>query len=159
MSDWTSTFLDRPGGWGTTDAKCNNWDHNRPKNKAPGCAVIFLNHNDAPFLEEERSENMRAIEKGALFNLLTTSVLNVIVDWISGLEHSVKFNNVMMQISSPHMYVLCITTYKNWDCLLDFRNLSLYNTIRYVWVDICYEKSEYGWGPDSPWVRNKHGLI
>ena len=95
MSGWSSASLDITGGWVTTYTEWHNWYYNFPKNKAPVRAVIFLKRNAAPFLEEERTEKIRAIEKGTLFDLLPIYVINVFDDWIAGLEHSVKFNDFL----------------------------------------------------------------
>ena len=97
------------------------------------------------------------IEKWKLFDLLTTDVNTVIGDWLAGLENSVKFNIVVMQINSTNIPGLHISTYENQYCLPYFGSLSLYDTILYKWVGRLYKKSEYGWGTDLPWVRHKHG--
>ena len=157
MSGWGSASLDIPSGWGTKDTELNNWEYNCPTNRAPGCAVIFPNHIDAMFLEVNRPLKRREIEKGALFNLLPTYVINVIGNWISGIEHSAKIKTVVILIHVTLNPVLRIATYYNWNYLTEFMNVSLYNTIRYELADIHYDKSEHGWGADSPWVRHKHG--
>ena len=113
MSIWIPTYIDIPGGWGTRDNEWNKWDYNRPTNKALVRDVIFLKFNVSPFLEEERSEKICAIEKGALLDLLTTDVLNVIENWLAGIEHRIKFKTVVTQINGPYNPVLLITTYNN----------------------------------------------
>ena len=62
-------------------------------------------------------------------------VLNDIDDWLAVLEHIAKFKTAMMRIHDPRNHVLHIAAYENRDCLPDFRNLSLYNTICYKWAD------------------------
>ena len=60
---------------------------------------------------------MCAIEKGALFNLLPMTVITVIDNWLSVLEHHIIFNNFVIKIHGPRNPVLRIATYEDKKCL------------------------------------------
>ena len=62
-----------------------------------------------------------------------------------------------MEIHGPRNPVLRIATYEDKKWFQESGNLYIYNTICYEWAYIHYDKSEYGWGPDSPYVRHIHG--
>ena len=98
MSSWGSTFFDIPGGSGTKYTGWHKCYYNFPTDRSPGCAAIFPKCNAAPLLEENPPEKRRAIEKWTLFDLLPTDILNIIDNWIAGLEQIVKLKTPVTQI-------------------------------------------------------------
>ena len=102
----SSKSLDIHGGWVAKDMEWQNFHYNRTTNKSQWCANIFLKHNATPLLEEQCSVKRGAIFEGVLFNLMPMDFLCVIVYWLAGLEHSVKFNTRVMQISCPENPVI-----------------------------------------------------
>ena len=86
-----------PGGWGTvpTDA-WRNWKPERPK--APGCKHIIPKHPTYILLEDDGPIKRPKLGNGTLFYLLPMDIINVVDDWIIGLEHNKTFNIIVAHI-------------------------------------------------------------
>ena len=95
MSGWRSTPSVTHSDRGTAPNDAwRNWKPNFTKIKETGHAVIFPKCTATTWMEEHPAKR-RAINKYKLFNLLPTSILNVIEIWIVGLEHSINLKSTV----------------------------------------------------------------
>ena len=60
-----------------------------------GRAIIFPKRTATTLLEGGRPEKIHTIDKGTLFNLMPTDILNVIDIWIFGIEYIINIKAIV----------------------------------------------------------------
>ena len=100
MASWNPAPIIVPFCWG--NAHIYAWYNWKPGHtKALGRKPILLKFPDDAFLDYYGPSKRPKIENGVLFDLIPMDIINVINDWIIGLEHNETFNTAVTCIKIP----------------------------------------------------------
>ena len=97
-------------------------------------------HKSDMFPDTGCPEKKRSIRKGALLNLLTTDILQIVDMWLIGIEHHKNLNSVVAKINGPINLVLFVGVNQALEFIIFFRNFSRYHLIKYQWAYRRYVK-------------------
>ena len=81
------------------------------------------------------------IDNGKLFDVLSIDIINVVYDWIIGIEHNKKFKTVVSRIKMPCSTVMCMHKHNHWFPYLYFGNDLIYQERKFHWADRYCVKS------------------
>ena len=123
---------------------CRNW---KPYiTKATGHKPIISEPPTAALLEDEGPIKTTKLENGTVFYLLPIDIVNVIGDWLTGLENYEILNPIAEHIKFPCSLVLRIHKHQHWVLYLYFRNNLIYQEKKIHWVDRYFVKTTCSFG-------------
>ena len=143
MSGWNPAHITAPGVGGTSPSDA--WRDCKPEcTKSPGRKPITPKHPTAKWLDYCGPTKSTKLENGTLFYLLPMNIINVIDDWLIGLEHYKTLNTIVAHIKQPHSLVLQIGKHKQWITYLYFGNVLIYQENKFHWSVSYYVKTPCG---------------
>ena len=110
-------------------------------------------------LEDGGPVKRHKLENWVLFDLLSMSIVNVIGNWLIGIEHYETFKHTVENIKFPRTPVMCMQKHKHWVLYLYFGNGLIYQETKFHWADRYYIISPCVFGPDTHLLENNNELI
>ena len=101
-----------------------NWKPDHPK--AMGRKPIVLRRPTAKLMGDYVSTKVPKIDNGALFDLLSMDIINVIDDWFIGLDNYRIFKTYMLHFKCPRSPLMIMHKHEHWILYLYFINKLIY---------------------------------
>ena len=155
MSGWKHAPITTPGGWAPapTEAWCN-WKPESPK--ALGRKPIIPEIPTAMLLQDDGPTKYHKLKNGALFDFITMDIINVINDYLIGIEHYETLNTTVECIKLPRSTLPRMHIHKRWIPYIYFGNDLIYQETKFNWAERYYIKTPCGFRSDTHLIEHNN---